>query len=121
MACSRCIQRIVAGAGVGKTQLVKGKLASLSEDMMSLSISFNYFTDVVSFQKVGCPAGPMPCHSVPALIETWHTMYPAAKHLQGRPSAATHKVAHFLCFKAGSTWMEPSVIPMYVAGARGAP
>lgn len=37
---------------MGKTQLVKGKLASLSEDMMSLSISFNYFTDVVSFQKV---------------------------------------------------------------------
>lgn len=43
-----------AGAGVGKTQLVKGKLASLPEDLMSLSISFNYFTDVVSFQKVGC-------------------------------------------------------------------
>jgi dynein heavy chain len=39
---------------VGKTQLVKGKLASLPEDLMSLSISFNYFTDVVSFQKVGC-------------------------------------------------------------------
>jgi dynein heavy chain len=38
---------------VGKTQLVKGKLASLSEDTMSLSISFNYFTDVASFQKVG--------------------------------------------------------------------
>lgn len=40
-----------AGAGVGKTQLVKGKLAALPEGMMSLSISFNYFTDVVSFQK----------------------------------------------------------------------
>jgi dynein heavy chain len=37
---------------VGKTQLVKGKLAALPEEMMSLSISFNYFTDVVSFQKV---------------------------------------------------------------------
>jgi len=37
---------------VGKTQLVKGKLATLPEEMMSLSISFNYFTDVVSFQKV---------------------------------------------------------------------
>jgi dynein heavy chain len=37
---------------VGKTQLVKGKLASLPEEMMSLSMSFNYFTDVVSFQKV---------------------------------------------------------------------
>jgi hypothetical protein len=43
----------VGGAGVGKTQLVKGKLASLPEEMMSLSISFNYFTDVISFQKVG--------------------------------------------------------------------
>lgn len=41
---------------MGKTQLVKGKLASLPEDLMSLSISFNYFTDVVSFQKVGCDA-----------------------------------------------------------------
>jgi dynein heavy chain len=37
---------------VGKTQLVKGKLACLPEEMMSLGISFNYFTDVVSFQKV---------------------------------------------------------------------
>jgi dynein heavy chain len=42
----------VGGAGVGKTQLVKGKLGSLPEELMSLSISFNYFTDVVSFQKV---------------------------------------------------------------------
>eukprot|EP00878_Enallax_costatus_P012531 GHUV01013087.1.p1 GENE.GHUV01013087.1~~GHUV01013087.1.p1 ORF type:complete len:2750 (+),score=1040.15 GHUV01013087.1:633-8882(+) len=42
----------VGGAGVGKTQLVKGKLAVLPEDMMSLTISFNYFTDVVSFQKI---------------------------------------------------------------------
>jgi dynein heavy chain len=43
---------VCAGAGVGKTQLVKGKLACLPEEMMSLGISFNYFTDVVSFQKV---------------------------------------------------------------------
>lgn len=42
----------VGGAGVGKTQLVKGKLGSLNEEQISLSISFNYFTDVVSFQKV---------------------------------------------------------------------
>jgi hypothetical protein len=42
----------VGGAGVGKTQLVKGKLSSLPEEIMSLSISFNYFTDVISFQKV---------------------------------------------------------------------
>eukprot|EP00884_Botryococcus_braunii_P010094 jgi/Botrbrau1/19086/Bobra.0077s0003.2 len=42
----------VGGAGVGKTQLVKGKLASLGEDTMALSISFNYFTDVNSFQKI---------------------------------------------------------------------
>lgn len=42
----------VGGAGVGKTQLVKGKLASLTEDQISLSISFNYFTDVTSFQKI---------------------------------------------------------------------
>jgi hypothetical protein len=39
-------------AGVGKTQLVKGKLANLGEEQMSLGISFNYFTDVLSFQKV---------------------------------------------------------------------
>jgi hypothetical protein len=38
--------------GAGKTQLVKGKLASLSEDLLALSISFNYFTDVLSFQKI---------------------------------------------------------------------
>lgn len=49
-----------AGAGVGKTQLVKGKLASLPEDIASLSISFNYFTDVASFQKVGA-ATPGTC------------------------------------------------------------
>ena len=36
----------------GKTQLVKGKLAQLPEDMASLSISCNYFTDVISFQKI---------------------------------------------------------------------
>ncbi|DBA86689.1 TPA: Dynein alpha chain, flagellar outer arm [Trebouxia sp. C0004] len=42
----------VGGAGVGKTQLVKGKLAQLPEDMASLAISFNYFTDVISFQKI---------------------------------------------------------------------
>lgn len=41
-----------AGAGVGKTQLVKGKLAVLSEEQLSLTISFNYFTDVCTFQKV---------------------------------------------------------------------
>lgn len=46
----------VGGAGVGKTQLVKGKLAGLPEDFLSLAISFNYFTDVTSFQKVSnCP------------------------------------------------------------------
>eukprot|EP00891_Asterochloris_glomerata_P001316 jgi/Astpho2/1316/Aster-06188 len=42
----------VGGAGVGKTQLVKGKLAQLPDDLASLSISFNYFTDVISFQKI---------------------------------------------------------------------
>ncbi|KAK9817742.1 hypothetical protein WJX72_001478 [[Myrmecia] bisecta] len=42
----------VGGAGVGKTQLVKGKLAALGEDNMSLAISFNYFSDVISFQKI---------------------------------------------------------------------
>jgi dynein heavy chain, axonemal len=42
----------VGGAGVGKTQLVKGKLASLSEEQMSLSISFNYFTEVGAFQRI---------------------------------------------------------------------
>ena len=34
----------VGGAGVGKTQLVKGKLGSLPEEVLSLCISFNYFT-----------------------------------------------------------------------------
>ena len=42
----------VGGAGVGKTQLVRGKLDTLSENELSLSISFNYFTDAISFQKV---------------------------------------------------------------------
>jgi dynein heavy chain len=42
----------VGGAGVGKTQLVQGKLGTLPEEIMSLNISFNYFTDVISFQKV---------------------------------------------------------------------
>jgi dynein heavy chain len=64
---------VVAGAGVGKTQLVNGKLASLSEDTMSLSISFNYFTDVASFQKVGqnavteCP----PCSQLACMLPCW--------------------------------------------------
>lgn len=42
----------VGGAGVGKTQLVKGKMDNLPEEEISLSISFNYFTDVISFQKI---------------------------------------------------------------------
>lgn len=42
----------VGGSGVGKTQLVQGKLDHLSENHLSLSINFNYFTDVVGFQKV---------------------------------------------------------------------
>lgn len=73
----------VGGAGVGKTQLVKGKLGTLPEDMMSLSISFNHFTDVLSFQKVGmaavlCADGswllaplccPLVCtHSMPTVV-----------------------------------------------------
>ncbi len=47
----------VGGAGVGKTQLVKGKLAALPEDAPSLAISFNYFTDVASFQKARARLG----------------------------------------------------------------
>ncbi|EFN60095.1 hypothetical protein CHLNCDRAFT_133411 [Chlorella variabilis] len=42
----------VGGSGVGKTQLVKGKLQALGEDQSALSISMNYFTDVASFQKI---------------------------------------------------------------------
>jgi dynein heavy chain, axonemal len=42
----------VGGAGVGKTQLVKGKLASLTEEQLSLAIAFNYFTEVGSFQRI---------------------------------------------------------------------
>jgi hypothetical protein len=43
---------LVGGAGVGKTQLVKGKLGGLDESFASLTINFNYFTDVVAFQKL---------------------------------------------------------------------
>lgn len=39
-------------SGTGKTQLIKGKLAALGEGMMSLPVAFNYFTDVISFQKI---------------------------------------------------------------------
>ena len=42
----------VGPAGTGKTALVKGKLASQPEGIMSLNINFNYFTDVLSFQKI---------------------------------------------------------------------
>lgn len=42
----------VGPAGTGKTQLVKGKLATQPEGIMSLNINFNYFTDVLSFQKI---------------------------------------------------------------------
>lgn len=47
----------VGGAGVGKTQLVRGKLAALPEGLSSLAISFNYFTDVAAFQKVSWVEG----------------------------------------------------------------
>ena len=42
----------VGPAGTGKTALVKGKLASQPEGIMSMNINFNYFTDVLSFQKI---------------------------------------------------------------------
>jgi dynein heavy chain len=42
----------VGPAGTGKTALVKGKLAAQPEGIMSLNINFNYFTDVLSFQKI---------------------------------------------------------------------
>ena len=42
----------VGPAGTGKTTLVKGKLAMQNpESVLSLTINFNYFTDVLSFQK----------------------------------------------------------------------
>ena len=41
----------VGGAGCGKTQLVMGRLATLGDDMMSHVVSFNYFSDVISFQR----------------------------------------------------------------------
>ena len=48
----------VGGAGVGKTQLVQGKLATLDTDAYaSLRINFNYFTDVAAFQKVALVGG----------------------------------------------------------------
>jgi hypothetical protein len=79
---------VCAGAGVGKTQLVKGKLACLPEEMMSLNISFNYFTDVVSFQKVcqhsiKCPIN-MQLHKV--------EKPPAASILQPTVNAITCKL-----------------------------
>lgn len=37
----------------GKTQLVKGKLQSLPEDLQALTLSLNYYTEVAAFQKVG--------------------------------------------------------------------
>ena len=42
---------LVGPAGSGKTQVIKGKLASLPEEIMYQNINFNYFTDVVNFQK----------------------------------------------------------------------
>lgn len=45
----------VGGAGVGKTQLVKGKLGVLPEEIISLAISFNYFTGEA--RKHLCSAG----------------------------------------------------------------
>jgi hypothetical protein len=52
----------------GKTQLVKGRLRTLSEDQSALTISFNHFTDVASFQKVG-PAAHASCACVPSTAE----------------------------------------------------
>jgi dynein heavy chain, axonemal len=52
MTCLRKPVMFVGGAGVGKTQLVKGKLANLAEELLSLSISFNYFTEVGTFQRI---------------------------------------------------------------------
>lgn len=40
----------------GKTQLVRGKLQTLPEDLQALTLSLNYYTEVAAFQKVG-PAG----------------------------------------------------------------
>ncbi|GBF96391.1 dynein heavy chain axonemal [Raphidocelis subcapitata] len=51
----------VGGAGVGKTQLVKGKLAALPEETLALAIAFNYFTDVLEGpleKKAGVNYGP---------------------------------------------------------------
>lgn len=43
----------VGGAGVGKTQLVMGKLGALDpETMMTLTLNFNYFTDVTVTQRI---------------------------------------------------------------------
>jgi len=42
---------LVGNAGCGKTQLVKEKLRNLNEDMSSLTINFNYFTDSASLQS----------------------------------------------------------------------
>lgn len=49
----------VGGAGVGKTQLVRGKLSQLDpETTMSITLNFNYFTDVIATQVR--PRAPRP-------------------------------------------------------------
>ena len=42
----------VGPAGSGKTQVVKGRLSAMnSDEMLYQTINFNYFTDVITFQK----------------------------------------------------------------------
>jgi dynein heavy chain len=43
---------LVGLSGTGKTQLIRGKCAQLAEGLTALPIAFNYFTDVISFQKI---------------------------------------------------------------------
>ncbi|PRW60500.1 Dynein alpha flagellar outer arm [Chlorella sorokiniana] len=42
---------LVGGAGVGKTQLVKGKLQVLPEEMPALTLNLSYYTEVGAFQR----------------------------------------------------------------------
>ena len=65
----------VGPAGTGKTALVKGKLATQPEGIMSLNINFNYFTDVLSLQKI--------------LSRSWRRRQASTTDLQVRTSSST--------------------------------
>ena len=66
----------VGPAGTGKTALVKGKLATQPEGIMSLNINFNYFTDVLSSSRR-------------SLSRSWRRRQASTTDLQVRTSSST--------------------------------